>query len=50
MRNQIIATSDGDGLSSWIFANNLLMLNSEVVLSTIKLSGILINLELLLFC
>lgn len=49
MRNQIIASSDGDGLSSWIFAN-LLVLNSEVVLSTTKLSGILINLELLLFC
>ena len=50
MRNQIIAASDGDRLSSWIFANNLLTLNSEVVLSIIKLSGILINLELLLFC
>lgn len=48
MRNQIIASSDGDGLSSWIFAT-LLVLNSEVVLSTTELSGILINLELLLF-
>lgn len=37
-------------LSSGIFANNLLMLNSEEVLSTIKFSDILNNFRVLLFC
>lgn len=48
IRSQIIASSDG--LSSGIFANNLLMLNSEEVLSTIKFSDILNNFKVLLFC